>query len=79
MSWCNTLFGTEKPIIGMVHLKALPGTFHYDGNMDNIYEAAIHDAKALEEGGVHGIMVENDATCHLVNCLPLSKQQLLQH
>lgn len=60
MSWHKKLFNTESPIIGMVHLKALPGSANFDGDMDKIYEAAIADAKALEAGGVSGIMVEND-------------------
>ncbi|GKX30220.1 phosphoribosylanthranilate isomerase [Vallitalea longa] len=60
MSWCKKIFGTNKPIIGMVHLKALPGTANFDGDMEKIYAAALKDAKALEAGGVNGIMVEND-------------------
>ena len=54
------LFGVEKPIIGMVHLMPLPGSPAYEGwDMDVIIESALRDAKALIEGGVDGLIVEN--------------------
>lgn len=59
MSWFNDFFGTNKPILGMVHLLPLPNTPYYQGDLDNIYDLALHDALALLEGGVHGIIIEN--------------------
>jgi len=54
------IFEVDKPIIGMVHLIPLPGAPGYDFyGMDAIIEKALADAKALEEGGVDGLMVEN--------------------
>ncbi|MBK8253969.1 MAG: BtpA/SgcQ family protein [Polyangiaceae bacterium] len=54
------LFGTQKPIIGMVHCWPLPGAPHYaGGGVDPIIEHAIADARALEKGGAHGVIVEN--------------------
>ncbi|OYT45486.1 MAG: photosystem I assembly BtpA [Desulfurococcales archaeon ex4484_42] len=54
------LFGVDKPIIGMVHLMPLPGSPAYNGwDMNIIIEAALRDAKALIEGGVDGLIVEN--------------------
>ncbi|WP_455284383.1 BtpA/SgcQ family protein [[Eubacterium] cellulosolvens] len=54
------LFGVEKPIIGMVHLQPLPGSPGYTGcKMDLIIEKALDDARALVEGGVNGLIVEN--------------------
>ena len=54
------IFGVDKPIIGMVHLIPLPGAPGYDFyGIDAIVEKALADAKALEEGGVDGLMVEN--------------------
>ncbi len=54
------LFGVDKPIIGMVHLMPLPGSPAYEGwSMDKIIEEALKDARALVEGGVDGIIVEN--------------------
>ncbi|GMQ61442.1 BtpA/SgcQ family protein [Vallitalea maricola] len=77
MSWCEELFGTNKPIIGMVHLKALPGTANFDGDMEKVYTAAIKDAKALEEGGVNGIMVENDGDMPFSHLLSIEQTAAL--
>ncbi|NJE60649.1 BtpA/SgcQ family protein [Thermococcus sp. 21S7] len=49
----------RKPLIGMVHLKPLPGSYLYDGNFDAVIEFAIRDARTLEEAGFDAIMVEN--------------------
>ncbi len=48
-----------RPVIGMVHLRALPGAPGYDGDLAAVHEAALHDAQALAEGGVNGLMLEN--------------------
>lgn len=43
MSWVKDIIGTEKAVIGLCHLKALPGDPFYDeeGGMDLVYEAAL--------------------------------------
>lgn len=43
----------------MLHLRALPGSPLFDGNLDTIQDAMLRDAEALVEGGVHGLMMEN--------------------
>ncbi len=48
-----------KIIIGVVHLRPLPGSPMWDGDIGGVIEDAVRDAVALEEGGVHGIIVEN--------------------
>jgi len=53
------IFGVDKPIIGMVHLPPLPGSVFYDGDMKKVVDRAIGDAKALEEGGVDALEIEN--------------------
>ena len=54
------LFGTPRPIVGMVHCWPLPGAPGYTGyGVDAIIEAALRDARALAEGGVDGLIVEN--------------------
>ncbi len=53
------LFKVKKPIIGMIHLLPLPGSPRYGGNLEGVIERALLDAKALEEGGVDGVLVEN--------------------
>lgn len=56
----ENLFNVRKPIIGMVHLKPLPGAPHYKGeSMDEIIEFALEDVRRLEEGGVDGLQIEN--------------------
>ncbi|CAI1492903.1 Putative TIM-barrel enzyme [Thermococcus nautili] len=49
----------RKPLIGMVHLKPLPGSYLYDGNLETVTELALRDAKTLEEAGFDAIMIEN--------------------
>jgi membrane complex biogenesis BtpA family protein len=54
------MFGSEKPIIGMIHLKPLPGSPLYDGSgLSNTIECALEDAEMLLNGGVNGLEVEN--------------------
>jgi membrane complex biogenesis BtpA family protein len=51
--------GVPRPVIGMLHLRALPGAPRYDGDTNAIAEAMVRDAEALVAGGVHGLMLEN--------------------
>ena len=55
------IFNTAKPVIGMIHLKALPGTPGYNEQkgMAWIIEHAVLEAKRLEAGGIDGIQIEN--------------------
>lgn len=54
------LFPKAKPIIGVVHLAALPGAPRYQGeSVREVYRRAVADARCLAEGGIDGIMVEN--------------------
>ncbi len=47
------------PVIGMLHVPALPGAPGFSGNLDGIRAAVLADATALAAGGVHGLMLEN--------------------
>ena len=54
------LFPVVKPVIGVIHLAALPGAPRYEGaSMAEICADAVRDARTLAAGGVDGIMVEN--------------------
>src|SRR5512140_3308245 len=53
------LFRTQKPLIGVVHLKPLPGSPGYDGLFLDLLDAALSDARAIEAGGAAGMLVEN--------------------
>ncbi|WP_277552570.1 BtpA/SgcQ family protein [Halobaculum limi] len=56
----DSLFADGRtPVIGMVHLPALPGAPKFDGDRDQIVEAATRDAERLDAGGVDAVMVEN--------------------
>ena len=62
MNRFGTLFSQKKPIIGMVHLRPLPGSALYDPtvmDMDRILSIARDEAKMLEDAGVDGVQVEN--------------------
>jgi membrane complex biogenesis BtpA family protein len=55
----TALLGRRCPIVGMVHLEALPGAPRWGGSMDGVLERAREDTVALVEGGVDGVLVEN--------------------
>jgi hypothetical protein len=55
----EALFGHSQPVIGMVHLDPLPGSPKFDGDRESILQNARADARALENGGVNALMVEN--------------------
>jgi membrane complex biogenesis BtpA family protein len=54
----DTLF-PQKPVIGMVHLKALPGSPDYGGSFRQVIDSALRDADSLQAGGVDALMIEN--------------------
>lgn len=53
------VFGTNKPVIGVIHLLPLPGSPRWDGQLEPVILRAEQEAAALSTGGVHGIIVEN--------------------
>jgi len=55
----ETSFGTSKPIVGMIHLDALPGAPGSNDPIDAIVDSALADARALADGGIDGLLVEN--------------------
>ncbi|HLJ57144.1 MAG TPA: BtpA/SgcQ family protein [Chthonomonadaceae bacterium] len=53
-------FWARRPLIGMVHLPALPGSPADSGRgMQAVIDSAVADARDLESGGATAIMVEN--------------------
>lgn len=52
-------FGTQTPLVGMVHLPALPGAPEFAGDRGAIRERALADARTLAESGLDGLIVEN--------------------
>jgi len=52
-------FASPRPVIGMLHLPALPGSPRASLGLDAIREWMLRDAEALAAGGVDGLMLEN--------------------
>ncbi len=55
----NGVFGGKAPVIGMVHMYALPGAPAFSGDLNDVIDRAVHDANTLAEGGVDALLVEN--------------------
>ncbi len=62
MSKFERVFGQTKPVIGMVHLGALPGTPLHDKKtgLDGLVRAARADLTALQEAGFDAVMFGNE-------------------
>ncbi len=58
----RSVFGPRKPIIGMVHLGALPGSPLYDpqGGLGALAESAAQDLEALQQAGFDAVMFGNE-------------------
>ncbi len=68
--WIKNTFGVIKPVIGMVHIDALPGTVLYNqtGGLNKIIEHAKQDYVSLVEGGINAVIFCNE------NDKPYSKE-----
>jgi len=55
----KSIFETVKPVIGMIHLQALPGTPKYTSNPSYIIEKALEEAIIYKKSGIDAIMIEN--------------------
>ncbi len=53
------IFASAKPVVGMIHLVALPGTPASKLSLAEIEKLAVREAKLLRDAGVHGLMIEN--------------------
>lgn len=52
-------FTSGKAILGMIHVRALPGTPHHRLSIDRIVEAAADEARVLAEAGCDALIIEN--------------------
>ncbi|MFN3409063.1 MAG: BtpA/SgcQ family protein [Limisphaerales bacterium] len=48
-----------KLFIGVVHLRPLPGSPRWQGDLDAVINHAILDAQAYDRGGAHALFIEN--------------------
>ena len=62
MLWTEEMFKVEKPIIAMLHLDPLPGDprYRYGDCMETVAAHAREDLRALQEGGVDGVLFSNE-------------------
>ena len=62
MNWIEKTFNKKRAVIGLCHFKALPGDPLYDekGGMEAVFQAALADVMALQEGGIDGIQFTNE-------------------
>jgi membrane complex biogenesis BtpA family protein len=55
----DELFTTRKPVVGVIHVGALPGTPAAALSVDELTGLAVREAAAYRDGGVDALMVEN--------------------
>lgn len=56
----EAIFARRKAVIGVIHLRALPGAPDYDGeSMDSLLAHALSEGDAYRAGGLDGLIVEN--------------------
>jgi hypothetical protein len=53
------IFKRNQVIIGMIHLKALPGTPGYRNNDNEILETALKEAQMYKKAGIDALAIEN--------------------
>ena len=55
----RAVFKQPKPIIGMIHVGALPGTPANAARLQDIVDRAVREAEVYRDAGIDGLMVEN--------------------
>jgi membrane complex biogenesis BtpA family protein len=55
----SKLFSREKPVIGVIHVGALPGTPRSSQTVSELITSAKHEAQLYRECGVDGVIIEN--------------------
>ena len=61
-------FPGEKLVIGLLHIKAMPGNPYYkDGFLEQSVELAVKGALALKNGGAHGCLIQGTENVYSVN------------
>ena len=53
------LFGSAKPLIGVLHLLPLPGAPLYDGAMQEVYDQAVAELEVFKRHRLDSVIVEN--------------------
>jgi len=55
----SSIFAAPRPILGMIHVGALPGTPASELPIDALISAAVAEAKIYADVGIDGVIVEN--------------------
>lgn len=60
--WTEELFQVKKPVIALLHLRALPGDplYEAEGGMGGVIDIARRELHDLQSGGVDGILFANE-------------------
>lgn len=60
--WMKEVFGTDKPVIGVLHMHAMPTDPKYDPitGIEGVIESARKDLHAYQDGGIDGILFCNE-------------------
>ena len=53
------VLGLKKPVVGMIHTEALPGTPNYKGSVKAVIDKAKKEAIVYKNTGIEVVMVEN--------------------
>ncbi|MBN2172737.1 MAG: BtpA/SgcQ family protein [Bacteroidales bacterium] len=53
------IFPDPKPIIACIHLRALPGSPGYEGNMEDVIETALEETQIFNKYKLAGLIIEN--------------------
>ncbi len=59
MKQFKNIFPVKHPIIGMIHIQALPGTPNYGGAIRFILDEALKEAIIYKKAGIDALMIEN--------------------
>ena len=55
----SSLFNSTKPLVGVIHVGALPGTPRNDQSIADLVKSARDEAQLYRETGVDGVIIEN--------------------
>jgi membrane complex biogenesis BtpA family protein len=55
----NSLFSRIKPVVGVIHVGALPGTPRNAKSVSQLVDVARNEARLYREGGVDAVYIEN--------------------
>jgi len=55
----RALFGSDRALVGMIHVGALPGTPRSSLPLEAIVEAAVAEARIYRDAGLHAVAIEN--------------------